>query len=201
MIQKLNWLFAIFLLLSPSFATAQSDTDSLARYFDDGGRGDYKFCLKIGAIAILNGEQALHLEIRPFKRTSIELGIGRLTSDYLYEFEFDKVADTELGDNVNSGRVIGGRVKWYAIQKDLVGLYYSLGYYNKRFDTKSFSEDLIYSEFGFDYGIVARVAPHILVDFSVGFKLRTRKIEGSSALGLEDNTKVIPIALKVGYAF
>ncbi|MFT5917457.1 MAG: hypothetical protein ACI81T_003974, partial [Bacteroidia bacterium] len=52
-----------------------------------------------------------------------------------------------------------------------------------------------------DYGIVARVAPHILVDFSVGVRQRSRRVEGDSILDSDNNTTLVPIALKVGYAF
>lgn len=189
--KKSRIIIAFFLAFISVSATAQSDEDSLASYFDDGGRGNYNFCLKVGTVAILNGEQALHLEVRPFKSISFEVSAGRLTSSYLYEFEFDKVADSELGDNVNSGRMIGGRAKWYAMQKDLLGLYWSLGYYDKRFDTKLFSDDLIYTEIGLDYGIVARVAPHILVDFSVGVRQRSRRVEGDSILDSDNNTTLV----------
>jgi hypothetical protein len=194
-------LIAIFLTFVSFSAIAQSETDSLASYFDDGGRGNYKFSLKVSTIEILNGEQALHLEVRPFRRVSFELSAGRLTSDYLYELEFDKVADEELGDNVNSGRMIGGRIKWYAAQKDLIGLYYGIGFYNKTYKTKSFSTDLIYSELGLDYGVIARVTPNILVDFSIGIWMRARKTEDSSIDYFENNSTLVPISLKVGYTF
>lgn len=199
-----QFLFLSIILFFHTVTSAQSKDDDLDHLFDDGGMSTAKNVVKLNLATIIIGDVPFSYERIIGERIGIEVGVGKLMNYYnpdLAELSFGNDLEEE---NLQIKGPKGGYSfvifpKYYYNNKAPLTMYSGLKY-RKRNYTFNSKEDIILTDFSFNYGFQFTLIKKLVVDYNMGIGFRWRKDE-NTAVESEINNITLPLAVKIGYLF
>lgn len=170
------------LVMVPIHASAQNeDEENLDRYFEDGGMSERKNILATNLLSPLWGELGLRYERAISKHVSIEIGLKKLTSIYVFEFGSEVDFQFSSFDPVSGW---GISIAPHFFFWDKAPEFHYIGpRFAQRTHTLESESKLHVSDISFDYGYNLFLTKRMMFCYEVGF--------GYRRVNYEEGTKLI----------
>lgn len=177
-----------------------AQSDSLAKYFDDGGISVAKNIVKVNLSSIISGDASIFYEIIIGSVFSVEAGTGLLMKHYLpdyYEFTHPDEILEIVADSLK-----GGYSLWFAPKIYYLKSAPELGYAGIQFRQRNYimeHQNVTYNDVMFIGGFQKIIKKRLVFDMNFGVGARFKKF--TPEINVEKFTVVSIISLKVGYLF
>lgn len=198
--KKLTVIFLFFVQFCGFEVLAQINSDSLTKYFDDGGISNAKNIVKVNLASTISGDASVFYERIVGSVFSVEVGTGLLLKHYIpdyYEFSNPDEISEIVADSIK-----GGYSLWFAPKIYYLKSAPELGYAGIQFRQRNYimeHQNVTYNDVMFIGGFQKIIKKRLIMDLNFGVGIRLKKFK--PYIDQEKFTSVSVGSFKIGYLF
>jgi len=186
----------MFLLVN-GLTFSQADSTNVSECFDDGGLADRKNIVKVNFLPMINAEYSMQYERFLTDHFSIEIGAGKIFTNYKYEV-FDPILSDQEIEELQGGYSFSIYPRFRAGSHKFVGVrHFGFQYRRKQYNLSD--DTVIATDYTFVTGMQFEFAKHFVFEYFIGVGPRFRKDDTNNKH--EMYTVAFPAGVKLGVIF